>query len=65
MADYAFVSECIAVYSYTGEVGDLSFTEGDVIKVLKADGDWWEGTSKDERGLFPSNYVTIRASVSR
>ena len=53
----SFVSECIAVYSYSGEVGDLSFTEGDVIKVLKADGDWWEGTCKGERGLFPANYV--------
>jgi len=50
-------SECIALYNYTGEVGDLSFKEGDVIKVHKDEGEWWEGSCKGEQGLFPANYV--------
>ena len=50
-------SECIALYNYTGEVGDLSFKEGDVINVHKDEGEWWEGSCKGEQGLFPANYV--------
>ncbi|XP_020620179.1 intersectin-1-like isoform X2 [Orbicella faveolata] len=49
--------ECVALYSYTGEVGDLSFSEGDVIKVHKDEGEWWEGSCRGEQGLFPANYV--------
>lgn len=47
----------MALYSYTGEVGDLSFSEGDVIKVHKDEGEWWEGSCRGEQGLFPANYV--------
>ena len=50
-------SECVALYNYTGEVGDLSFKEGDVINVHKDEGEWWEGSCKGEQGLFPANYV--------
>ena len=50
-------SECVALYNYTGEVGDLSFSEGDVIKVHKDEGEWWEGSCRGEQGLFPANYV--------
>ena len=50
-------SECVALYNYTGEVGDLSFKEGDVIRVHKDGGEWWEGSCKGEQGLFPANYV--------
>ena len=56
-AEYLLISECVALYSYAGEAGDLSFTEGDVIKVHKDDGEWWEGSCKGEQGLFPANYV--------
>ena len=58
---YVFIvllnSECIALYSYTGEVGDLSFKEGDAIKVYKDEGEWWEGICNGQQGLFPANYV--------
>ncbi|XP_073258737.1 intersectin-1-like [Porites lutea] len=49
--------ECVALYDYTGEAGDLSFTAGDVIKVHKDEGEWWEGSCNGEKGLFPANYV--------
>ena len=51
------VAECVALYDYTGEAGDLSFTAGDVIKVQKDEGEWWEGSCNGEEGLFPANYV--------
>ena len=50
-------AECVALYDYTGEAGDLSFTAGDEIKVHKDEGEWWEGTCNGEEGLFPANYV--------
>ena len=50
-------AECVAIYDYTGEAGDLSFTAGDVIKVHKDEGEWWEGSCNGEEGLFPANYV--------
>lgn len=50
-------AECVALYDYTGEAGDLSFTAGDVIKVHKDEGEWWEGSCNGEEGLFPANYV--------
>jgi len=47
-----------AVYTYTSdEVGDLTFTEGDVISVVKADGDWWTGSIGQRSGIFPGNFV--------
>lgn len=55
-----FISECVAVYNYTGEAGDLCFSEGDVIKVYKDEGEWWEGSCRGEQGLFPANYVKKR-----
>ncbi|XP_068698722.1 intersectin-1-like isoform X2 [Montipora foliosa] len=53
----ATLFECLALYSYTGEVGDLSFKEGDTIKVYKDEGEWWEGICNGQQGLFPANYV--------
>lgn len=55
-----FISECVAVYNYSGEAGDLCFSEGDVIKVYKDEGEWWEGSCRGEQGLFPANYVKKR-----
>ena len=45
------------MYNYTGEEGDLSFSEGDTISVTTAEGDWWEGSCRGETGPFPANYV--------
>jgi hypothetical protein len=52
--------ECIALYTYSGETGDLSFQEGDVISITKSDGDWWEGTVNGRKGIFPANYVKMK-----
>lgn len=48
-----------ALYDFQGEAGDLSFREGDRIKVVKKTGseqDWWEGELRGVRGSFPANY---------
>lgn len=48
----------IANYTYISqESGDLAFNAGEVITVLKKDGDWWTGKLRDNVGIFPSNYV--------
>ena len=52
--------ECIALYTYNGQAGDLSFQEGDVISITKSDGDWWEGTLNGQKGIFPANYVKMK-----
>ena len=49
-----------ALYDFAGQgQGDLSFREGDKIKVIKktdsTDG-WWEGELKGIQGSFPANY---------
>ncbi len=49
-----------ALYEFAGEgQGDLSFREGDKIKVVKktdSTDDWWEGELKGVQGSFPANY---------
>ena len=49
-----------AMYDFHAEgQGDLSFREGDRIRVVKKTGssqDWWEGELRGERGSFPANY---------
>lgn len=46
------------MYTYESpEPGDLTFREGDVILVSKKEGEWWNGSIGDRKGLFPSNYV--------
>lgn len=48
----------IANYPYQSiEQGDLTFNAGDMIAVLKKDGEWWTGKIGDNVGIFPSNYV--------
>ncbi len=48
----------MALYAYTsGEPGDLSFNQGEVMQVVKKDGDWWTGIVGDRSGIFPANYV--------
>ncbi|KAL1956780.1 hypothetical protein VTO42DRAFT_6834 [Malbranchea cinnamomea] len=49
-----------ALYDFDGESpGDLSFREGDRIRVIKkseSTDDWWEGELRGVRGSFPANY---------
>ncbi|KAK3943930.1 protein hob1 [Diplogelasinospora grovesii] len=50
----------VAQYAFAGEgLGDLSFREGDNIKVIKkteSTQDWWTGELNGARGSFPANY---------
>nr|VWO94819.1 Guanyl nucleotide exchange factor Sql2 [Ganoderma boninense] len=52
---------CRALYNYQSEdPSSLSFKTGDVIEVLtRLESGWWDGLLNDERGWFPSNYVTV------
>ncbi|XP_046667454.1 intersectin-1 isoform X2 [Homalodisca vitripennis] len=48
----------VALYPYmSGETGDLSFSQGEVVLVIKKEGEWWTGVIADRAGIFPSNYV--------
>ena len=53
----------VALYAFKGEgQGDLSFQEGDRIKVIKktdSTDDWWEGELGGVKGSFPANYCKI------
>ncbi|KAF8134011.1 ras guanine nucleotide exchange factor domain-containing protein [Boletus edulis] len=51
---------CRALYDYqTNDASSLSFRKNDVIEVLtQLESGWWDGLLGDERGWFPSNYVT-------
>jgi amphiphysin len=53
----------VALYAFAGEgQGDLSFQEGDRIKVLKktdSTDDWWEGELRGVKGSFPANYCKL------
>ncbi|XP_071543654.1 intersectin-1-like isoform X12 [Panulirus ornatus] len=47
-----------ALYPYqSGEPGDLTFNAGEIILVVKKEGDWWHGIINQNCGIFPSNYV--------
>jgi amphiphysin len=52
-----------ALYAFEGQsAGDLSFNEGDQIKVLKktdSTDDWWEGELRGKKGSFPANYCKL------
>ncbi|XP_042887891.1 intersectin-1-like isoform X5 [Penaeus japonicus] len=49
-----------ALYPYqSGEPGDLTFNAGEIILVVKKEGDWWHGIINQKCGIFPSNYVQI------
>ncbi|XP_053214714.1 intersectin-1-like isoform X2 [Panonychus citri] len=49
----------VAMYPFQSqEPGDLAFEGGEIIKVVKKEGDWWTGEIIPNRiGIFPSNYV--------
>lgn len=49
-----------ALYGFEGQSdGDLSFKEGEKIRVIKkteSTDDWWEGELRGKKGSFPANY---------
>ena len=56
--DFPAAEQYQAVYTYSStESGDLTFNQGDIILVLKAEGDWWTGSFGNKEGIFPANYV--------
>ena len=60
------VETCVALYTYTSTVAeDLTFNKGDVITVIKEDGEWWTGTKDGRTGTFPANYVKKLAPASK
>ena len=60
------VETCVALYAYTSTVAeDLTFNKGDVITIIKEDGEWWTGTKDGHTGTFPANYVKKLAPASK
>lgn len=58
-------AEYVAMYTYeSNEQGDLSFQQGDIVMVTRKEGDWWTGVVGNKTGVFPSNYVKPRDSVT-
>lgn len=55
---FVFTEYYVALYPYQSEeAGDLCFNQGEVMLVVKKEGDWWTGVIGDRTGIFPSNYV--------
>ncbi|KDQ62197.1 hypothetical protein JAAARDRAFT_76166 [Jaapia argillacea MUCL 33604] len=52
---------CQALYDYQAQdASSLSFRRNDIIEVItRLESGWWDGLLGDERGWFPSNYVTV------
>lgn len=52
---------CRALYDYQAQdMSALSFRKGEIIEVLSQQpSGWWDGLLRDERGWFPSNYVSL------
>lgn len=51
---------CRALYDYQAkDASSLSFHKNEIIEVLtQLESGWWDGLLGEERGWFPSNYVT-------
>ena len=48
----------VAIYDYVSdELGDLTFSQGEIINVTMSDGEWWSGTLDGRSGIFPANFV--------
>ena len=45
--------------------GDLTFNQGDIITVVKTDGEWWTGSKDGKTGIFPANYVKKMESTTK
>jgi hypothetical protein len=48
----------VTLYAFESqEPGDLGFEAGELVKVVKKEGEWWTGDISGKSGVFPSNYV--------
>jgi neutrophil factor 2 len=50
-----------AEFDYTAQGSEeISFREGDMIKVLHEEDDtWWYGECRGRKGMFPRDFVTV------
>jgi len=54
------VPQCRALYDFDAQQPtDLAFRKGDIITLIKSEGNWWQGTLDGRTGDFPSNYVQM------
>jgi hypothetical protein len=52
------IPQCRALYDFDAQQPtDLAFKRGDIITIIKSEGNWWKGTLDGRTGDFPSNYV--------
>lgn len=55
----------VSCYPYqSSESGDLVFDVGEVIRVIKKEGDWWTGVINTNTGIFPANYVQLPNDIT-
>ncbi|CAO1412704.1 unnamed protein product [Diamesa tonsa] len=55
----------VSCYPYqSSESGDLIFDVGEVIRVIKKEGDWWTGVINTNTGIFPANYVQLPSDIT-
>ena len=56
-----------AIHEFTGEnTGELHFSVGDVIQVLREiDSNWSEGMLNNVSGIFPTAFVEIQTAASK
>lgn len=55
----------MSCYPYqSSESGDLIFDVGEVIRVIKKEGDWWTGVINTNTGIFPANYVQLPSDIT-
>lgn len=52
-------NQAVALFDFPPETpGEVALKKGDVIDVLKIDGEWWYGVlTNGEEGYFPGSYV--------
>lgn len=60
-------AEAVVEFDYDAEQDDeLTLRVGDVIKgVITADGGWWEGELNGKKGMFPENFVKLKAKETK
>ncbi|XP_056588342.1 uncharacterized protein wu:fy63c09 isoform X2 [Triplophysa dalaica] len=57
-------SRCVAGHTFTGEVGELTFSEGDVITLMEyVNEEWGRGCLNGQIGIFPLNFVKVETEA--